>query len=292
MSSDRDNYRKLVVRHGFCICEGEICFGPEYGSEAQCSLCVHLDPEFACPAEPDALYETITLTPMEESIRRGYVTGTLPCPHDGDNCIMANRRWYHGDCAPSATEKQAQGRLTRSQPDKIVSLPDAAQEPITLANVAGVLGKDWTGGLDSVHAVRVQRDDSPQIAVKRDAVIEVLRRAGYEGARVTEFSITPDGAAFRVEGVRLTDSADTRTDEESRVARTGACDAPGPVSRERDGSCRCLICERCGHHTGNTSQGHYWGHCHVTRKIEAFHFCCPGDCALHPKGEDSAVGEG
>jgi hypothetical protein len=51
---------------------------------------------------------------------------------------------------------------------------------------------------------------------------------------------------------------------------------------QSDGSfaCRCTICARCGKHTGNSNQGHYWAHCRKTGKTEKFHFCCPGDCEL------------
>lgn len=45
--------------------------------------------------------------------------------------------------------------------------------------------------------------------------------------------------------------------------------------------CRCLICARCGHHTGNSHQGHYWSYCSVTGQIERPHFCCPGDCEIN-----------
>lgn len=66
------------------------------------------------------------------------------------------------------------------------------------------------------------------------------------------------------------------------------CDADdGPVYSDVDPvtgdlvyRCRCLVCARCGHHTGNTSQGHYWALCSVTRTVREFHFCCPGDCEL------------
>jgi hypothetical protein len=27
--------------------------------------------------------------------------------------------------------------------------------------------------------------------------------------------------------------------------------------------CRCVVCPRCGHHTGNAHQGHYWSFCKV-----------------------------
>lgn len=62
------------------------------------------------------------------------------------------------------------------------------------------------------------------------------------------------------------------------------CDAPEPrpVYIQPDGSvvCRCTVCGRCGHHTGNSNQGHYWSHCSVTRTLREFHFCCPDDCEL------------
>jgi len=47
-----------------------------------------------------------------------------------------------------------------------------------------------------------------------------------------------------------------------------------------DGHCRCVVCSRCNHHTGNNHQGHYWRKCKVTGTMRVFHFCCPGDCEL------------
>ena len=59
-----------------------------------------------------------------------------------------------------------------------------------------------------------------------------------------------------------------------------------------------MSCGRCGEHTGNNSQGHYWGLCKDERfraEVEAkyagrsipfnawvreLHFCCPGNCEL------------
>lgn len=58
------------------------------------------------------------------------------------------------------------------------------------------------------------------------------------------------------------------------------------VARAREYSLG-MTCGRCEQRTGNNHQGHYWAFCKVTRQIEEYHFCCPGDCALHP---DSAVG--
>lgn len=65
----------------------------------------------------------------------------------------------------------------------------------------------------------------------------------------------------------------------TETLRAEGCDAENP-SVYIDGSCRCLVCGRCGHHTGNGTQGHYWSFCKVTGKREEFHFCCPDDCEL------------
>lgn len=58
-----------------------------------------------------------------------------------------------------------------------------------------------------------------------------------------------------------------------------ACDAPG-ASVAPDGRCRCVVCPRCGHHTGNSHQGHHWGFCKVTGTVREPHLCCPDDCEL------------
>jgi hypothetical protein len=44
--------------------------------------------------------------------------------------------------------------------------------------------------------------------------------------------------------------------------------------------CRCIICDRCKRHTGNNTQGHYWGWCSSRGAAYAHHFCCPDDCEL------------
>lgn len=61
------------------------------------------------------------------------------------------------------------------------------------------------------------------------------------------------------------------------------CDAEHPsVYQMPDGStiCRCVVCPRCHHHTGNAHQGHHWGFCSVTGTVRTPHFCCPGNCEL------------
>lgn len=65
--------------------------------------------------------------------------------------------------------------------------------------------------------------------------------------------------------------------------RATGCDAETPsVYADGNGNyiCRCMVCGRCAHHTGNSHQGHYWSYCKVTREMEKFHFCCPGACEL------------
>ena len=56
------------------------------------------------------------------------------------------------------------------------------------------------------------------------------------------------------------------------------CDAPdGGEYMFPDGTirCRCIVCPRCHHHTGNSNQGHYWKLCKATGTVrEKFHFCC------------------
>jgi len=77
-----------------------------------------------------------------------------------------------------------------------------------------------------------------------------------------------------------------------------ACDAEAAtVLHLPDGTtvCRCVVCPRCGHHTGNSHQGHYWAFCKVLaarvkaslepgetlgagelmkRSCREHHFCC------------------
>ncbi len=63
-------------------------------------------------------------------------------------------------------------------------------------------------------------------------------------------------------------------------------------SVDPDGRCRCTVCPRCRHHTGNSHQGHYWGHCMVTGTTREFHLCCPDpaySCELEAVGSDRPV---
>lgn len=68
-------------------------------------------------------------------------------------------------------------------------------------------------------------------------------------------------------------------------ARAPGCDYPGDFPPlywmgVLGWQCRCTVCARCGHHTGNSHQGHHWKLCQVTGTMREFHFCCPGDCEL------------
>jgi hypothetical protein len=73
-----------------------------------------------------------------------------------------------------------------------------------------------------------------------------------------------------------------------------ACDAyAASVLQMPDGTivCRCVVCPRCGHHTGNSHQGHNWGYCKVTKTVRASHFCCGNEfgCELE-RSETAATG--
>lgn len=57
-----------------------------------------------------------------------------------------------------------------------------------------------------------------------------------------------------------------------------------PTATFVNGHCTCLICARCGKHTGNRTQGHFWSYCKVTGEMRDFHFCCPDDCELEDDG--------
>lgn len=63
------------------------------------------------------------------------------------------------------------------------------------------------------------------------------------------------------------------------------CDHPTATFDMRTGKCRCIVCARCGKHTGNATQGHYWAYCKVTGETREFHFCCPDDCELEAKND-------
>lgn len=70
------------------------------------------------------------------------------------------------------------------------------------------------------------------------------------------------------------------------------CDAPdGGRYYGPNGTivCRCIVCSRCGHHTGNSNQGHYWAYCKVTKSKRDFHLCCPDDCELEASADATRV---
>lgn len=108
---------------------------------------------------------------------------------------------------------------------------------------------------------------------------------------------------------------DDESDEPGRVecdaAEFGAA-ATLLVIGDPGSGCRCIVCGRCGHHTGNAHQGHYWRLCKVLlgrardslppgetlsldelhkRALREFHFCCPDPefgCEL--EAEEARVG--
>lgn len=79
----------------------------------------------------------------------------------------------------------------------------------------------------------------------------------------------------------MTELVEQPDDEREDGATLAPC--PNPY---RDGTCRHLTCGRCGQHTNNNTQGHYWKWCHVTKSMRTHHFCCPDDCELEAKEAD------
>jgi len=121
------------------------------------------------------------------------------------------------------------------------------------------------------------------------------------------FPATPDEPAPDNvgDGDRWEDPRDTVGGHEPAPSRAPNCDAEdAPLYMGLDGawSCRCVVCARCGRHTGNSNQGHYWAFCRdqpltrTTRKgkrvynRQPHHFCCPPPhgCAL----DEDAQAEG
>lgn len=55
------------------------------------------------------------------------------------------------------------------------------------------------------------------------------------------------------------------------------------VEHQREYEKRFFICARCDQNTQNTTQGHYWAYCKVTKTMRDFHMCCPDNCELEEK---------
>ena len=88
-------------------------------------------------------------------------------------------------------------------------------------------------------------------------------------------------------------------DQAMAEVRANGCDAENP-SMYYNGQgkyvCRCIVCARCDHHTGNSTQGHFWKFCRVQAKFHEnhkrsilfcdkcepeYHLCCPGNCEIY-----------
>lgn len=81
------------------------------------------------------------------------------------------------------------------------------------------------------------------------------------------------GGRYKVTGVIGTQGATPSSE----------CDAESPSVYAAPGGttiCRCIVCSRCGRHTGNSNQGHFWAFCKATKTVRKFHMCCPDDCEL------------
>lgn len=72
---------------------------------------------------------------------------------------------------------------------------------------------------------------------------------------------------------------------EQQVHVCPACNVAHDLTTDRSLG---MVCGRCNQHTGNYTQGHYWGLCKVLlaqgvswkKAVRDLHFCCPGDCEL------------
>ncbi len=65
-TSDSGFYLTLVARHGRCICSDTWCFDTEDG----CLICVALDPEWSCPADPEAVRDGVYPDPDLVAVHR------------------------------------------------------------------------------------------------------------------------------------------------------------------------------------------------------------------------------
>lgn len=115
------------------------------------------------------------------------------------------------------------------------------------------------------------------------------------GGEVTDRLSSSDGPQAFAEFVdeRLAEVSAAGERDGNIPDRALGCDAPppAPLYMQSDGSytCRCTVCGRCDHHTGNSNQGHYWRLCKVTGQSEEFHYCCPGDCELQADEQRAEV---
>lgn len=151
---------------------------------------------------------------------------------------------------------------------------DAETAATVVPSLADVAAAALTPDADELPAV-------PKLTAEEDDELHAALGSAYYNL--------PDPAAF-VAGMRKAEIAELNSTSEPvdpiEQIRANGCDAESPsMYRGSDGNytCRCLVCSRCGKHTGNSSQGHYWAFCHVTKAMRAFHFCCPGDCSLTPE---------
>lgn len=83
--------REAAIRYGQCSCV--------HACTPDCPLCAATE-ETRCPHG-----RHVKLSRFEQSLRNGYESGELPCPHGGDACSAADGHWYHGDCEASAAAR-------------------------------------------------------------------------------------------------------------------------------------------------------------------------------------------
>lgn len=125
--------------------------------------------------------------------------------------------------------------------------------------------------------VRVAVTVRPEFDVRLEAM--ALRRAGMDIISVYYDTrlVIGDVDDSHIDSIRAVPGVLMVDNPANFIA---VCDHPSATIDVRTGQCRCVVCARCGQHTGNSNQGHYWSWCSVVRHAREFHFCCPGQCEL------------
>lgn len=172
---------------------------------------------------------------------------TRRCPDDG--------ACHHG-CGQKCWRVRWAGPFSGTYPDDrwpddIVAAnpPDTGTEPDD-DFTAGLLGNVRASGPDMVAG-----KSAAQGAILPLGVLQMLQDLVPPGTEVIIMDLKQGAIAPWPEG----DPAGPEDDDR------GPCDAEawGASPSWADGSCRCLVCGRCGHHTGNSHYGHYSYGCRV-----------------------------
>lgn len=87
------------------------------------------------------------------------IFGDLGLPAPAETPVASTLTW---DGLMAAADAMTEQERAASLAVADAAAADLAQSPVTLDDVAGLFGPDWTGGLGSVEFVRAQRDDGPE----------------------------------------------------------------------------------------------------------------------------------